>query len=133
VDAGRALSSPEEKRQKLRADLAAARQRAQGHVHQAHAQMQQGLRGALRWRWSIPIALSAGAGLVLAGVVTWRSRGSRTRIGSARTGVMATLYSTLWSVAMRSAGRYLETRLLSLPDTLRRKEAGDSLRGDEAP
>jgi hypothetical protein len=86
----------------------------------------------MRLRWSVPIFVAAGAGLVVAAVVGRRRRPPVAGGGGQRSALDA-LRSTLWSVLMRSAARYLEARLLALPETLRRRAASDPLRGDEGP
>ena len=129
----RSVSAPAEKRQELKAELAAARHRTLEHVQEAQLRVRQSLKGMVRLRWSVPIILAAGAGLVGATILGRRRRPAAAAGGGARRGALDALRSTLWSVLMRSAARYLEARLLALPDTMRRRAAADSLRGDEGP
>jgi hypothetical protein len=102
-------------------------------VQEAQVRLRQGLKGALRLRWSVPIFLAAGAGLVVAAVVGRRRRPPVAAGGGGQRSALDALRSTLWSVLLRSAARYLEARLLSLPDTWRRRAAREPLRGDEGP
>ena len=102
-------------------------------MQEAQVRLRQGLKGALRLRWSVPIFLAAGAGLVAAAVVGRRRRPPVVGAGSRQRSALDALRSTLWSVLLRSAARYLEARLLALPETLRRRAASDPLRGDEGP
>ena len=128
----RAVSASAEKRQRLKAELAAARRQTLDHVQEAQVRVRQTIKGMVRLRWTVPIFLAAGAGLIGAAVLDRRRRPTATVRGAQR-GALDALRSTLWSVLMRSAARYLEARLLALPETMRRRAAADSLRADERP
>jgi len=107
----RNYSPPEAERRRLRAELATARAGVSRNLAVVEARLRNPLRRLARWRWSAPLLLIAGAGVLVASV----GRGRRSSMGLEQEGrwIRSLLRTTLAPILMRAAARYVESRLLA--------------------
>jgi hypothetical protein len=127
----RNISPPEAKRRRLRSELATARAGVSRNLAVAEGRLRGPLRQVARWRWSVPLLLSAGVGVLVASLGRRRLPGLRQDQGNSR--ILSLLRTTLAPLLLRAAVRYVESRLLAVGRQGVARPGGDSLREDVRP
>ena len=102
---------PEAERRRLRAELATARAGVSRNLAAVEARLRGPLRQMVRWRWSVPVLLTAVAGVLVANL----GRRRRPSMGreQERHWAQSLLRTTLAPLLLRAAARYVEARLLA--------------------
>lgn len=105
----RDIAAPAAERRRLRAELATGRAGVSRNLAEAEGRLQGSWRRVVRWRWSVPLLLAAGGGVLLARV--GRPRRPDAGRGHRRAWALSLLRTTLAPILLRAAVRYVEARL----------------------